>query len=81
MIAIYKLYNMLAIYLVYPSIEYMLAIYYTKTMQGTRDRAKVDSQRDTVRAGTEKIERNSQRDRYSEPPAADLTRKLRRIKQ
>nr|DAO75122.1 MAG TPA: hypothetical protein [Caudoviricetes sp.] len=37
MYAIYVLHNMLAIYLLYPSIEYMLAIYYTKTMQGTRD--------------------------------------------
>ena len=32
MIAIYKLYNMLAIYLVALSIEYMLAIYHNKTI-------------------------------------------------
>ena len=32
--------------------------------------AKVERKRDNVRAGTEKLERNAQRARYSEPPAA-----------
>ena len=39
-----------------------------KTVKG--DTAKVERKRDNVRAGTEKLERNAQRARYSEPPDA-----------
>ena len=34
--------------------------------------AKVEHKRDNVRAGTEKLERNAQRARYSEPSAAGV---------
>ena len=34
--------------------------------------AKVEHKRDNVRAGTEKLERNARRARYSEPPAAEV---------
>lgn len=41
---------------------------YNEDSQGNT--AKVEHKRDNVRAGTEKLERNAQRARYSEPPAA-----------
>ena len=52
---------------------------YNEDSQG--DTAKVESKRDSVRAGTEKLERNAQRARYSEPPAAGVPEKKKSVLQ
>lgn len=43
--------------------------------------AKVEHKRDNVRAGTEKLERNAQRARYSEPPAAGVPKQKKSVLQ
>ena len=51
-------------------LAYLCNTHYTKDSQG--DTAKVEHKRGNVRAGMEKLERNAQRARYSEPPAAEV---------
>ena len=51
-------------------IDISVQIVYNEGRQGNT--AKVEHKRDNVRAGTEKLERNAQRARYSEPPAAGV---------
>lgn len=50
---------------------------YNEDSQG--DTAKVEHKRDNVRAGTEKLERNAQRARYSEPPAAEVPKQKKSV--
>ena len=52
---------------------------YNEDSQGNT--AKVESKRDNVRAGTEKLERNAQRARYSEPPAAGVPKQKKSVLQ
>lgn len=50
---------------------------YNEDSQG--DTAKVEHKRDNVRAGMEKLERNAQRARYSEPPAAGAPKQKKSV--
>ena len=52
---------------------------YNEDSQGNT--AKVEHKRDNVRAGTEKFERNAQRARYSEPPAAGVPKQKKSVLQ
>ena len=57
----------------------MISICYNGDSQGNT--AKVEHKRDNIRAGTEKLERNAQRARCSEPPAAEVPKQKKSVLQ
>lgn len=58
-------------------LAYLRNTHYNEDSQGNT--AKVERKRDNVRAGTEKLERNAQRARYSEPPAAGVPKQKKSV--